>query len=403
MKKLLSLVLALLLSASCMFITASAAGSSFSSATSINIGTTYSDSITANATEDYYKFTISTSGTVKLNLEAEFSYLQIYIYDSSKTDVWGNSYVTANSSGEISYLKELNLTSGTYYFVAKRYNSYDYSMGSYKFKLSFTSASESFKESGWGTNNKIANANSISLNSTYYGQIAINDEVDYYKFTLSSSGSVTLDFKSEMSYSQIYIYDSSKIEVWKNSYVTANSSGEISYSKKIDLSAGTYYFSVVRYNKTDYSMGNYNFKLSSSSSGSSSITLSVSSTSVSLEKGDTTKVNCSYTGSNANGISISYSVNNKNIATCEWGEFSNKRVLLTIKGVSVGSTTVTISLKDSETGAVLDSETFSVKVTEEGSGSGGGNTGNSGGGESIFITIIMFPIRAIIWFFGLFF
>ena len=371
--------------------------------------------------------------------------------------------------------------------------------------MSFTSASESFKETGWGSNNKIDNANSISLNTTYYGQIAINDEFDYYKFTLSSSGSVTLDFKSDIEYTGLYIYNSSKAEVWKNSYVTANSSGEISYSTKISLSAGTYYLRVTRYNTYDYSMGKYSVKLLSSSTSGSSVSLSLSSSSVSVKAGNSTKVTCSYSGSNSNGITITYSVGDKSVATCEWGSWSNKSIPLTIKGVaagsttvtvklkdskteavlatktisvsvtsassgsvslslstssvsvkvgnttkvncsysgsnpngltisykiadsnivscswggwsgntdpltikglSAGSTTVTVSLKDSKTGDVLATKTISVKVTAADSGSSGGNnsgnTGNSGG-ESIFITIIMFPIRAIMWFFGLFF
>lgn len=400
MKKLLSLVLALLLSASCMFITASAAGDSMSAASSINVGSSYSGSITSSSNVDFYKFTLSNSGCVRLKVSAGIQYLYFYIYDSNGNSIWESGLTYWNYTTELIVLdKYLDLTSGSYYFCIKQ-GSNGYT-GNYNFSTSFSSANESFKETQSDKNNTTSNSDNINMGTTYKGQIALNDNKDFYKFTVSSSGSVNLSVSASMQYAYFYIYDSSAKKIWNSGLQFWDSStGLINLNKSLSLSAGTYYFEVEQ--ASGGHTGNYSFKLSSSS-GSSSITLSVSSTSVSLEKGDTTKVNCSYTGSNANGISISYSVNNKNIATCEWGEFSNKRVPLTIKGVSVGSTTVTISLKDRETGAVLDSETISVKVTEEGSGSGSGNTGNSGGGESIFITIIMFPIRAIIWFFGLFF
>ena len=411
MKKVLSVTLALLLAFSCLFITASAAGDSFSNATTISFNKTYSDSVTTTAANDYYKFTISTSGTVTVNFEAEYAYAKLYLYDSNRTEVWNNTYITANSSGEISYSKKLMLTSGTYYLNVSRYSS-SYT-GAYKLYLSFSSSSESFTETGSGSNNSFNTANSISLNTQYKGMVGINDESDYYKFTLSSANSVTVDFKAELSYAKLYIYNSSKSEVWKNTYVTANSSGEISYSQKVDLSAGTYYFRVCRYgseyNSSIEYFGNYSFKITSSSSSSSStsLNLSVSNSSVSIKEGASYKVTCSYSGTYSGSLTISYSIANTDIAKCEWGSWNSGKPPLTITGLKEGSTTITVKLKDSSTGTVFDTETIKVTVTAPDSGSSGSSGGSSGsssssssngsGVVSVIVNIITFPLQLILW------
>ena len=48
------------------------------------------------------------------------------------------------------------------------------------FKINFLSANESFKETSDKTNNKVDSANLIAINSKYYGQLALNDDKDFY-------------------------------------------------------------------------------------------------------------------------------------------------------------------------------------------------------------------------------
>lgn len=81
----------------------------------------------------------------------------------------------------ISTKETIDLTKGTYYFVVERDGSYT---GNYSFKLDFNSAGESFTETGSGSNNTMSSANTINVNNKYNGQIAKNDEKDFYRFTL---------------------------------------------------------------------------------------------------------------------------------------------------------------------------------------------------------------------------
>ena len=411
MKKVLSAALALLLAFSCLFITASAAGDSASSATSISLNTTYSSSITSSSTVDFFKFTISSSGRINLTLSANIEYAYFYIYAANDLNnpVWKTGGTEWNSTTELIVLDEnIDLVSGTYYLCVKQGLSYT---GNYSFKLKFTSANESFKETQSDKNNSTSNADSIKTGTKYYGQIAANDEKDFYKFSISSSGDVTIDVSASIQYSYYYLYDASATQIWSSGGKEWNYSTELlSLSKKITLSAGTYYFCVKQGNTHT---GNYNFKITTSSgSGSSgSVSLSLSKSSVSIKEGSSTKVTCSCNGSYSGSLTMSYSVANKNIATCEWGSWNDGKPPLTITGVSEGSTTITIKLKDKDSGTVLDTKTINVTVTSPSSGNdggsdGGSDSGSSSGGGNVFtiiFKIITFPVQIIIWILNLFF
>lgn len=73
-------------------LSASAAGSSMSNATSISFGQSYSDSITDSSTQDFYKFTMSSLGKINIKLTAYIYCTNYHIYDSNGKDVWHSTY-----------------------------------------------------------------------------------------------------------------------------------------------------------------------------------------------------------------------------------------------------------------------------------------------------------------------
>ena len=121
----------------------------------------------------------------------------------------------------------------------------------------FTSAGESFTETDNGSNNTIAAANSISVGTTYKGQIAKNDAKDFYTFTINSSGKYTLSSNAAITWLDYRIYDSMGDRIWNNGYA-ANSAGNITVNETLELSNGVYYLGVER-NSGD--TGNYSFKI----------------------------------------------------------------------------------------------------------------------------------------------
>ncbi len=260
-KKIVAMVMVALTVLTFAPIVASAAGSSMSTATSMSLGYSYSGSISSSNTQDFYKFTLSSSGTVNLNLTAGIEHLSFYVYDTNGTEVWGSyGYYWNSTAQKLTLIQKLCLTSGTYYFAIKAYGS---NYGSYSFSTTFSSSGESFKETTQGTNNSIATASSISLGNKIYGQIADNDDRDIYKFTLNDSGRVNINFTAPIKYLGFYIYDVNGDEIWGSyAYYWNGTAEKLTMIQNFDLTSGTYYFAIVRYGNHNDSVGDYNFTTS---------------------------------------------------------------------------------------------------------------------------------------------
>lgn len=233
-----------------------AAGNSMSSATGISTGTTYNGSLTDSNTIDYYKFSIGSSGRITLTASAGMAYIYYYIYDSSGNQIWYINPHWDNTTQTISTNEAIDLTKGTYYYTVKRDGS---GTGNYSFKLSFSSAEESFTETGDGTDNLMSSANEINVNTDYKGQIADNDDRDFYRFVLTSSGRITFTATAGMVYINYYIYDSAGEEIWRINPYWNSATEIISTDETIDLTKGTYYFVVRRDGGSN--TGNYSFRL----------------------------------------------------------------------------------------------------------------------------------------------
>ena len=128
-----------------------------------------------------------------------------------------------------------------------------------------SAASVSEKES----NNTITTANTVSIGDTASGEISTEDDVDYYKLTLSSAGRLTIKFTSYIEYYSIYLLNKDGNLVWhstSNAWVAE--AGKVTNPHTLDLLSGTYYLKIegtwlwslndVRARYT----GNYNFLIS---------------------------------------------------------------------------------------------------------------------------------------------
>ena len=232
-----------------------ASGSSIDNPISITTGTNYSASLD-NSTI-YYTYTLSTSGTLKFTIENS-AVLRIYVYDCDKNEVYESYYI---KSSVTTNTEEVVLTSGQYYIGMS-----SYSDPSISFKITFTSAGESFKETTGGINNTIKTASTIKTGTTYKGQIAVNDDVDLYKITLSTSGLVTITEEQDVSRLNYIVYKVVDGEV--QTLISENSLKSGDTTNKISgyWNSGTYYISFGQYSSC---YGNYSFKVSFTSSGES--------------------------------------------------------------------------------------------------------------------------------------
>lgn len=237
-----------------------------SSAIPISLGTTLNGNITESTKEQVYKFTLSKSGRVTMDMTSYMEYYTILIYDNSGELVWYTDYNKWNVNLKYRQdLQEVDLINGTYYLRVTGYqywnNNYGGSTGTYRLNTKFTDAGESYKE----YNNDFNQSQVIIPNSTIKGQIASNDPCDIYKFSLDKTGRVNLDMTSYMKYNSIMIYDSAGSQLWYTDYNTWNEN--LKYRQdiyNIDLAKGTYYLRVTgyQYRNDNYgSTGTYTLKI----------------------------------------------------------------------------------------------------------------------------------------------
>ena len=235
----------------------------FSSANTISIGNTVDGFITDGDLNDYFRFTINSSGKVKITLTAYMEWIYMYLYDSNGNELFGSNPKWNSVTERIDTDNEFYLTKGTYYFCLRKDGE---RTGKYSFKTSFQSSNESFAETGDGSNNNMEKANTVSFNSKYYGMLAINDTKDFSKLTLPSSGRIDIQLEAYMEWIYFTIYDKDGSEVFRVNPKWNGTTNKISESYSLQLIKGTY-FAV--FERDGDRPGNYNYKLKFTTSNES--------------------------------------------------------------------------------------------------------------------------------------
>lgn len=225
------------------------------SAEQINaFGTWYKGQLAMNDRQDYYKFYLQSSGLLTLNLIAGMEWINAYVYDDMGNELWHINPKWNSTSERIVEEHGLDLTNGWYFLRIYNGNI----TGNYEFKLDFTSANESFTETNGGSNNTMADASAIQFDRTYIGQLAINDDKDFYKIQVASAQNLSLYINAKMENLYVTVYDGAGNEIWRKWLPWNSTSGEIAYTNnELKVQAGTYYIVISR----DRNNGNYSFRV----------------------------------------------------------------------------------------------------------------------------------------------
>lgn len=219
-------------------------------------GTQYNAQLAINDEKDFFKINLPDSGKIDFNATFfKMKNVNWKLYTQSgeqllSRDEWWNS-----TTQNITVDEGLYLTSGTYYLAVSVYNS----TGKYTFSLNFHSANETFPESSGGSNNAIETASPLLLENGCQGQLALNDDRDFYSFNLSSDQTITIS--SEMQIERVYIklYDAQGNEIWSENPWCNSVTQTISFSKATTLNQGNYYLAVLHDGDR---FGNYTLKIS---------------------------------------------------------------------------------------------------------------------------------------------
>ena len=240
-----------------------AAGDDWRNAEEVGFNQTYYGSIEYKDQMDWYKVVLPSSGWLRIDVQAEIERYTFVLCAENDLDnpIWDN-WVEWNRTTQISNDYWCNhFTSGTYYFRIQEYWWDGLLSGDYNFKLTFVSANESFRESQGGSNEKRGTASPIVLNKTYKGQLALNESLDFYKFTLDRATTVILNMSHYMGYIEYDLYDGNGNDLDMGGWSEWNSTTEIgNFQDKWELAKGSYYLVVrPKYDRC----GRYEFSLAS--------------------------------------------------------------------------------------------------------------------------------------------
>ena len=141
------------------------------------------------AKEVTYKLTLPSSGKLTQITSVTGEYVNFYIYDASEKEVqtlYGNATNT--------YTYDMNLIGGDYYI--KVTSNWDKTAAN--FKWVFTPSEESFNETQDDRNNDLSSKFQVAVGQTVKGQLALNDNVDYYGFSVNKTGALNLKLTAKM-------------------------------------------------------------------------------------------------------------------------------------------------------------------------------------------------------------
>ena len=246
-RKIISLLLSILMiitTISALSITSAAAyyesepNDSISTADSISTNSTVYGVNNTYSDDDYYKFSLSSQGYITITMnhaQLDSGYWTVSLYDvnGNRMYQWDFNAAYASNSTE-----KIGLPAGTYYVDIE--NGSNVKGVDYNFKVNYTQTNYWESES----NGSRTKADNISVNTTYYGVTNTYSDEDYYKFSLSSQGYITITMNHaqlDSGYWNVYLYDTNgnKLYDWQFNATYASNSTE-----KIGLPAGTYYVDI---------------------------------------------------------------------------------------------------------------------------------------------------------------
>lgn len=203
-------------------------------------GSEYIGQISDNDDKDFYKFALNESGKIDFKATfVEMYHIQWNLYDEAGNELVNEEPYWNETTQNIVIDDELYLTSGIYYIsISKTWRN---SCGAYKFSLKFKSSGESFAETNGGSNNSINLASKINLGTNYVGQLAINDDKDFYNFSINSSQNLAITVTAELASGYIRLYDSEGNELWNEHPYWNEVTKKINFKKTSALEKGKYY------------------------------------------------------------------------------------------------------------------------------------------------------------------
>ncbi|MFL0270024.1 M4 family metallopeptidase [Candidatus Clostridium radicumherbarum] len=206
-----------------------------SQAYAINFDQVYNSYIFSSSDIDYYKVSPTSAGSITVNLTNLPADYDLYLVNSSGT-VLAQSINGGTTSESLTYS---NSAAGTYYIKVIGYNGAYSTTQAYNLKATFSGSSVDPYE----PNDSTSTAYAIISGTTYNAYIYSSTDVDYYKISKTTSGTISISLTNLPGDYDLYLRNSSGTIV-----AYSENAGTTSESISYSASSGTYYVEVVGYN-----------------------------------------------------------------------------------------------------------------------------------------------------------
>ncbi len=175
---------------------------------------------------DYYQFEVTETGTFYASVSHESVRSYLRLYDVNKTEITSSGY------GKVHKLSR-SLNPGIYYLrVAPVFSEFDLE-NAYSLTVTGTVLG-SVGLDMYEENNSFSNASTISESGIYEAHFDTENDADYFRFEVTSTGTFYAGVAHERVRSYLRLYDANKTEITSSGY---GKSHKLSHS----LNPGTYY------------------------------------------------------------------------------------------------------------------------------------------------------------------
>lgn len=222
-----------------------------SAAAAISSGVTNSAAISSTTDIDYFKITTTATSNITYNLVGPSGVdFDLHIYNSAGTQIGSGTSASATETVSLS-----NQAAGTYYIRVIGYNGAN-STTCYTIKATATAVTGCQSSYDVSTNGTTSGAASIPFNTNITGLISPSGDLDYYKFVITTGGSITVTLGTLPADYDLKLFNSAgtQVGISQNGSTTSET---INYT----AAAGTYYAQVYGYNGANSSSTCYTLKV----------------------------------------------------------------------------------------------------------------------------------------------
>jgi len=230
------------------------ANESLSAAATVSTNTNISAAIGSTTDKDWFKFTLGSTSNLNITLSNLPADYDIILYNSAGTEIKRSE----NGGTTSETISNTNTAAGTYYVQLLGYNGANSTTVCYTLNIGATAVStgcaSTYDNSGNGT---VSGAPQIPLNTNITGLISPSGDNDYYKFVITTGGTITITLSTLPADYDVRLYNSTgttQVGISQNGGTTSET---INYT----AAAGTYYVRVYGYNNANNATSCYTLKV----------------------------------------------------------------------------------------------------------------------------------------------